>query len=70
VRTLLTIGSTAHRDRGYEPGHTTQGSEPSRCPRGTPHRTDAILWSTALAPAAAYVTLLRPSGATLARAPT
>jgi hypothetical protein len=69
ARTLLTIGSTARRDRGFEPGHTTQGSEPSRCPRGTPHRTGAVLWSTALSPGAAYVTLLRLGGATLARVP-
>jgi hypothetical protein len=69
VRTLLTIGSTARRDAGFERGRTRQGSEPSRCPRGTPHPTGAILWSTALAPRAAYVTLLRAGGATLARVP-
>lgn len=72
ARVLLRIGSTAPRDAGHEPGYTTQGSEPSRCPAGTPRRTDTLLWSTALAPGAAYVTLLRPSatagvGATLAR---
>jgi hypothetical protein len=71
-RRLLRIGSTAPRDAGRDPGHTTQGSEPSRCPPGTPPRTDTLLWSTALAPGAAYVTLLRPSAdagvsATLAR---
>ena len=69
VRTLLTIGASARRDAGFEPGHTTQGSEPSRCPRGTPHGTGALLWSTALAPGAAYVTLLRARGPTLVRAP-
>jgi hypothetical protein len=67
ARTLLTIGSTAHRDSGHEPSHTTQGREPSLCPQGTPHRTDTILWTTALGPGAAYVTLLRPTGPTLAR---
>ncbi len=71
-RTLLTLGSTAHRDRGRDPGYSTVGSKPSYCPRGTPHRTDTILWSTALAPGVAYVTLLKPSadgpdGATLVR---
>jgi hypothetical protein len=60
-RVLLRIGSTAPRDAGHDPGFTTQGSEPSRCPRGTPRRTDTLLWSTALAPGAAFVTLLRPS---------
>jgi hypothetical protein len=69
VRTLLTIGSTAHRDAGRDLDRTTQGSEPSRCPRRTPRRTDTILWSTALAPGAAYVTLVRPGGTTLARLP-
>jgi hypothetical protein len=63
-RMLLRIGSTAPRDAGHDPGLTTQGSEPSRCPRGTPHRTDTLLWSTALAPGAAFVTLLRPSATT------
>jgi hypothetical protein len=67
-RTLLRIGSTARRDRGRDPGYSTVGSEPSYCPRRTPHRTVAVLWTTALAPGAAYVTLLRPGiGATLAR---
>jgi hypothetical protein len=58
--TLLTLGSTAHRDEGHDPGYTSQGSEASRCPRGTPPRTDTVLWTTALAGRAAYVTLLRP----------
>ncbi|HET6448796.1 MAG TPA: hypothetical protein VFG31_06760 [Conexibacter sp.] len=59
-RTLLRIGGTARRDEGHEHGYTTQGSEPSRCPRGTPGRTDTLLWGTALAGRTAYVTLLRP----------
>jgi len=59
-RTLLRIGANAHRDHAHEHGYTTQGSEPSRCPRGTPHRTDTLLWTTALAGRSAYVTLLRP----------
>ncbi|MGN6189550.1 MAG: hypothetical protein ACTHOE_11660 [Conexibacter sp.] len=60
ARTLLRIGATARRDEGHEPGYTTQGSEPSRCPSGTPRRTGTLLWTTALAGRAAYVTLLRP----------
>jgi hypothetical protein len=60
-RTLLTLGTMAHRDRGNEPGHTAQGSGKSRCHRGTPHRTDTVLWTTALAPGTAYVTLLKAS---------
>ena len=59
-RTLLRIGTTARRDEGHEHGYTTQGSEPSRCPPGTPGRTGTLLWSTALAGRIAYVTLLRP----------
>jgi hypothetical protein len=59
-RTLLRIGTTAHRDEGHAHGYTTQGSEPSLCPRGTPGRTDTVLWTTALAGSDAYVTLLRP----------
>ena len=60
-RTLLRIGTTAHRDEGHDPGYTTQGSEPSLCPPGTPRRTDTVLWTTALGAGTAYVTLLRPS---------
>jgi hypothetical protein len=67
-RTLLRIGSTAQRDHAHEPGYSTQGSEPSRCPGGTLRRTDTLLWTTALAGRTAYVTLLRP-GAVGAFAP-
>jgi hypothetical protein len=63
ARTLLGLGTTAHRDAGHEPGHTTQGSEASHCPPGTPPRTDTVLWTTALAGRDAYVTLLRPGTA-------
>lgn len=62
-RTLLRIGTTAHRDSGHDDGLTTQGREPSLCPHGTPHRTDTMLWSTALGAGVAYVTLLQPRGA-------
>jgi hypothetical protein len=73
ARTLLRMGTTAHRDPGHEHGRTTQGREPGQCPRGTPPRTDAVLWTTALGVDYAYVTLLRPAAgagtvtATLAR---
>ncbi|HMJ04269.1 MAG TPA: hypothetical protein VK506_15110 [Conexibacter sp.] len=73
ARTLLHIGTTAHRDRGHEHGRTTQGREPGQCARGTPPRTDTVLWTTALGGEYAYVTLLRPAAgadpatATLAR---
>jgi hypothetical protein len=59
-RTLLRLGATARRDDGHDHGYATQGSEPSRCPRGTPRRTDTLLWTTTLAGRSAYVTLLRP----------
>lgn len=61
TRTLLTLGSTARRDAGHEHHHTGQGSEPSACPHGTPGRTRTVIWSTALDPRAAFVTLLRPA---------
>ncbi len=73
ARTLLRIGTTAHRDPGHEHDHTTQGREPGQCARGTPPRTDTVLWTTALGVDFAYVTLLRPAAgarpaaATLAR---
>jgi len=60
TRTLLAIGSTARRDAGHDRGHTTQGSAPGRCPHRSPHPTSLMLWTTAIARRAAYVTLLRP----------
>jgi hypothetical protein len=70
ARTLLRIGTTAQRDSGSDPGYSTVGSQSSYCPRGTPHRTDRMLWTTALGGRFAYVTLLSPSGATsLVRVP-
>lgn len=71
ARTLLRIGTTAHRDPGHEHDFSTQGREPGLCRRGTPPRTDTVLWTTALGLRDAYVTLLRPAAdgpsATLAR---
>ncbi len=65
---LLRLGGVASRDRGYEPGHTSQGSGPSRCPKPGAPRTHVSLWTTALGPAEAYVTELtpQPSGPPLA----
>jgi len=73
-RTLLQLGTTAHRDAGHDPGYTTQGSEPSLCPPGSPGRTDRVLWTTALGAHVAYVTLMRPgadgrAGAEIVRVP-
>jgi hypothetical protein len=59
-RVLLRIGSTALRDRGHSRGHTSQGSEPGRCPHHSPARTTTVLWTTALSQRRAYVTQLRP----------
>lgn len=56
-RTLLRLGGIAQRDGGREHGRTRQGSLPTSCPRGTPRRSAWMLWSTALARRAAYVTL-------------
>ena len=61
-RVLMRIGSTALRDRGHSRGHTGQGSEAGRCPRGSPARTTMMLWTTALSFRRAYVTQLRPRG--------
>jgi hypothetical protein len=60
-RLLLRLGTLAVRDKGYEPGHTHVGSGASRCPKGSPPKTDRMLWATALAGSTAYVTLLGPA---------
>ena len=60
ARVLLRLGGVASRDAGHEPGHTSQGSEPSRCPRPRAPRTHVSLWTTALGVAGAYVTELTP----------
>ena len=57
-RTLLRMAPMARRDAGHEPGHTSQGSEPSRCPGGVAAPSDATLWTTALTGSVAYVTRL------------
>ncbi len=62
ARVLLRIGGVSSRDAGHEPGHTSQGSEPSRCPPPRAPRTHVSLWTTALSPTGAYVTELTPQG--------
>jgi len=66
---LYRIAPGTRRDRGYEPGrhplrrHGRDPNPPPRAPRGV----KLTLWTTALAPDAAYVTLLRATrGATTA----
>jgi hypothetical protein len=69
AKVLLRLGGVSSRDQGFEPGHTSQGSEPSRCPSPQAPRTRVSLWTTALGPDAAYVTELTPqaSGPSLAK---
>ncbi len=59
-RVLYGLPPLAGEDLGHERGHTTQG-EHLPCPR-PPKPTSRMLWTTALTPAEAYVTVLRPSG--------
>ena len=59
-RVLYQLPPLAGEDLGHERGHTTQG-EHLPCPR-PPKPTSRMLWTTALTPAEAYVTVLRPSG--------
>ena len=61
-RTLLRRGPLGTRDAGYQRGYSQQGSRPARC-RHPVARSPVMLWTTALAPDAAYVTLIRPRGA-------
>jgi hypothetical protein len=63
AQVLLRLGGVAARDPGYEPGHTTVGSAPSRCPTPVAPRTPVTLWTTALGPQDAYVTELTPQAA-------
>jgi hypothetical protein len=59
-RTLYRLPPLAGQDAGHEPGHTTQG-ERLPCAR-PPKPTRRMLWTTALTPKTAYVTVLRPTG--------
>jgi hypothetical protein len=57
-RVLYQLGPLAGQDSGYEPGHTSQG-EHRPCPFKL-RPTAKMLWTTALSPTTAYVTVLRP----------
>ncbi len=59
-RLLYRLPPLAGEDLGHEKGHTTQG-EHLPCPR-PPRPTSRMLWTTALTPTTAFVTVLRPSG--------
>src|SRR5262249_35409178 len=57
-RVLYQLGPLAGQDKGHEPGHTEQGE---RLPCAHKPRLSAkVLWTTALSPTTAYVTVLRP----------
>jgi hypothetical protein len=59
-RVLYRLRPLAGQDPGHERGHTHQGEHlPCQHP---PKPTKQMLWTTALTPASAYVTVLRPSG--------
>jgi len=59
ARTLYRLPPLAGQDAGHERGHTTQGERlPCRRP---PKPTKRMLWTTALTPKTAYVTVLRPT---------
>jgi hypothetical protein len=57
-RVLYEIGPLAGQDAGHERHHTSQG-EHLPCPN-RPKPTARMLWTTALSPTTAYVTVLRP----------
>jgi hypothetical protein len=58
-RVLYTIGPLAGQDQGHERHHTRQG-EHLPCPY-RPRPTSKMLWTTALSPTTAYVTMLKPA---------
>ncbi|MDX6508244.1 MAG: hypothetical protein QOG06_2888 [Gaiellaceae bacterium] len=57
-RVLYETGPLAGQDLGHERHHTSQG-EHLPCPH-RPRTTTRMLWTTALSPTTAYVTVLRP----------
>jgi hypothetical protein len=57
-RILYELGPLAGQDAGHEHHHTSQG-EHLPCPH-KPRVTAKMLWTTALGPTTAYVTVLRP----------
>jgi hypothetical protein len=58
-KVLYKLGPLAGQDAGHERHHTTQG-EHLPCPH-KPRVTRKMLWTTALSPTTAYVTVLRPA---------
>src|SRR3954467_5456482 len=58
-RVLYELGPLAGQDAGHERHHTTQGEHLPCTHR--PRVTAKVLWTTALSPTAAYVTVLRPA---------
>jgi hypothetical protein len=58
-RVLYELGPLAGQDAGHERHHTSQGKH-LPCPH-RPRVSAKILWTTALAPTTAYVTVLRPA---------
>ena len=58
-RFLVHLAPIARRDAGHDPGHTEQGSETDACPGGVRAPARTVLWTTALSPRYAYVTVLR-----------
>jgi len=57
-RVLYSLPPLAGQDIGHERRHTSQGERVPCRPR--PRPTRRLLWTTALSPTAAYVTVLRP----------
>ena len=58
-KVLYELGPLAGQDAGHDRHHTTQG-EHVPCPH-KPRVTAKMLWTTALSPTTAYVTVLRPA---------
>jgi hypothetical protein len=58
-KVLYELGPLAGQDAGHDRHHTTQG-EHLPCPH-KPRVTAKMLWTTALSPTTAYVTVLRPA---------
>ncbi|HZE29604.1 MAG TPA: hypothetical protein VE055_05860, partial [Gaiellaceae bacterium] len=58
-KVLYELGPLAGQDAGHEHHHTSQG-EHLPCPH-KPRVTAKVLWTTALSPTTAYVTVLRPA---------
>src|SRR5205085_11040715 len=57
-RVLYELGPLAGQDAGHERHHTSQGEHLPCLHR--PRVTAKVLWTTALSPTTAYVTVLRP----------